>query len=70
MLFRSVLEIKTLEIMENIDHEKLDDIEIKWINKLKPMSQKCDGTDHIIPLKLRDFNLYNLKEKYQIRITE
>lgn len=67
---KHVLEIKTLEIMENIDHEKLDDIEIKWINKLKPMSQKCDGTDHIIPLKLRDFNLYNLKEKYQIRIAE
>ena len=31
------------------------------------MSQKCNGTDHIIQLNDRDFNLDNLKEKYNER---
>ena len=38
--------------------------QIEWINKLKPMSQKCDNTDHIIPLNKREYNINNIFDKY------
>ena len=48
--------------------KELDNKELEWINKLKPMSQKCDGTDCIIPLEERNYDITNLKEVYKDRI--
>ena len=60
------LEIKVLEVCEK---DKLDYFEEKWIKELKPISQfqenKTTKYDSIIPLKLRNFNLQNLVEKYK-----
>ena len=64
-----------LKILEKFDKntftpKQMSKIEIKWINKLLPLSQKCDNTDYIIPLIFRDFNINNLKEKYKERLNK
>ena len=56
------------ECDRNISDDELHNIELEWIAKIKPMSQKCNGTDHIIPLNQRYYNIDNLKEKYNERI--
>ena len=48
--------------------KELDKKELEWIDKLKPISQKCDGTDCIIPLEERNYDITNLKEMYKYRI--
>lgn len=45
-----------VEVLEECNQENLNEKEIYWINKLKPLSQLCDSTDHIIPLNQRNFN--------------
>ena len=56
------------ECDKNISDDELHNIELEWIAKIKPISQKCNGTDHIIPLNQRDYNIYNLKEKYEEKL--
>ena len=58
------LSIDFIECKEN----KLDNLEKELILKDKPMSQKCNGTDHIIHLEERDYNINNLSEKYKERM--
>lgn len=38
--------------------------QLRFIKILKPLSQKCNGTDHIIKLENRNFNLFNIKDKW------
>jgi len=56
------------ECNRNISDDKLHQIELEWIDKIKPISQKCNGTDHIIPLNQRDYTINNLKEKYEEKL--
>lgn len=62
----------SLEVLEECDisisNQEMHNIQIKWINELKPMSQKCDGTDHIIPLNQRNYYINNLKEMYDEKL--
>lgn len=62
------IEIKILEKVnrndtkyKNVSKKKFKKIlkekEITWINKIKPTSQKCDGTDHTKPLEERSYIL-------------
>lgn len=57
-----------LSILIKCDKKDLNYYEEYFINQLKPLSQYIENKtfkyDYIIPLKLRDFNLNNLKEKY------
>lgn len=54
----------SIECLEECKREELDEKEKCWINKLLPLSQKCDGTDNIIPLEKRKFDIKNFKEIY------
>ena len=38
--------------------------QLRFIKILKPLSQKCNGTDHTIKLEDRNFNLFNIKDKW------
>jgi len=61
------LSIDFVECNEN----ELDSLEKKLILRDKPMTQICTNDnkyDNIIPLNQRDFNLENLKDKYEERI--
>ena len=63
------LEIKFNEYKEN----ELDYWEKYWILKDKPMSQKCTNNgnyDNIISLNNRDFNINNLRKKYEERLNK
>lgn len=58
------LEIKFKEYKECELKEK----ELYWIDKLKPLVQKCNGiNDNVIPFNNRNFNINNSKEKYENR---
>ena len=62
-----ILSIDFVECNEN----ELDSLEKKLILRDKPMTQICTNDnkyDNIIPLNQRDFNLENLKDKYEERI--
>lgn len=64
------MDILTLEILEECNPKELHDKEFYWINKYKPMSQKCtnDGKfDNIILYNQRKFNINNISEKYEER---
>lgn len=59
------ISLEVLEVCDNfISDREMHKRQIEWINTVKPMSQKCDGTDHIVPLNQRKYNIDNLKEKY------
>lgn len=61
----------TLEIkFDKYKKEDLDKMELLYINILKPMSQKCDGNDNVILFENRDYDINNLKEKYNERINK
>ena len=66
---KHIISIEVLqECDKNISDDELHNIELEWIAKIKPISQKCNGTYHIIPLNQRDYNIDNLKEKYEERM--
>lgn len=54
--------ILSIKVLEECDIKDLNNREKYWINYsgLNPISQKCDGTDRIIPLNERNFSLDNL----------
>lgn len=50
---KNVLEIKILD-KKCVNKEELNKSELFWINELKPISQKCNGTDSIKTLEERE----------------
>ena len=68
-LDKNKIEVKILESVDRNDQkyknmtskefksQVLKPLELKWIDKLHPDSQKCDGTDHIIPVKEREIKI-------------
>ena len=66
---KNKIEVKILESVDRNDQkyknmtnkefksQVLKPLELKWINKLKPDSQRCDGTDHIRPIKERKIKI-------------
>lgn len=68
----SINKIHTLSIdFVECNENELDSLEKKLILRDKPMTQICTNDnkyDNIIPLNQRNFNLENLKDKYEERI--
>ena len=68
-LDKNKIEVKILENVDRNDpkyknmtnkefkSQILKSLELKWINKLKPDSQRCDGTDHIKPINQRKIKI-------------
>ena len=68
-LDKNKIEVKILEnidrndpkyknmMSEEFKSQILKYLELKWINKLKPDSQRCDGTDHIKPINQRKIKI-------------
>ena len=54
----------TIDFIEYLK-EEFDERELELINTLKPISQKCDGTDNYKHLNKRKYSLNNLRKEYE-----